>query len=188
MRQHWYSPKSAEETRIMDSYTLYGRKLSYAYTGKSFRSIYVTIYTYCNSMYGDCITKNIFYSYRIFFMCHHGVSFYSGKIINYKKTQKWMLSEIGIILSHVSVFIFTTLLMKLLYVGSIEDDPSNNTHNTQIGLSYHVNYMVDVETYYVPIFIHTAVCTVLYVNLILTFDVLYMILVQHCCGLFAALR
>lgn len=99
-----------------------------------------------------------------------------------------ILSKIGILLSHTSVVVFITLLIKLLYVRSTEDDPSNSTHNTQIGLLYHVNYMVDVETYYIPIFIHTTMCSVFYTILMLTFDILYMTLVQHCCGLFEALR
>ncbi|XP_011702784.1 PREDICTED: putative odorant receptor 85d, partial [Wasmannia auropunctata] len=125
MRQYWYSPKSDEETRILLSYSLYGKKLSYAYT--------------------------------------------------------------GVLLSHTVVFVFTTLLSKLLYAEPSEDDPSS-AHDEQIGLPYHVNYMVDPKTYYVPIFVHVTVCVVSYTILMLTFDVLYMTFVQHCCGLFAALR
>lgn len=48
--------------------------------------------------------------------------------------------------------------------------------------------MIDPETHYAPIFTHTALCVVFYTVVILTFDVLYLTLVQHCCGLFAALR
>ncbi|XP_011057947.1 PREDICTED: uncharacterized protein LOC105148130 [Acromyrmex echinatior] len=39
MRQYWYSPKSDEETRILLSYALYGKKLSYVYTGELFLSV-----------------------------------------------------------------------------------------------------------------------------------------------------
>ncbi|XP_011883805.1 PREDICTED: odorant receptor 67a-like isoform X2 [Vollenhovia emeryi] len=126
MRQYWCSPKSDEETKILHSYALYGRNLSYAYA--------------------------------------------------------------GIILSHTVVFVFTTLLSKLLHVESNEDDSSSSAHDAQVGLPYHVNYMVDPQTYYVPIFVHVAICVVSYTVLMLTFDVLYMTLIQHCCGLFAALR
>lgn len=97
-----------------------------------------------------------------------------------------MFSELGILLSHTVIFIFTSLLSKLLYGGSSEDDLLSNIYDTQIGLPYYVNYMVDPETYYVPIFVHVATCTVSYTILMLTFDVLYMMFIQHCCGLFAA--
>ncbi|KAG5322967.1 MOS1T transposase, partial [Pseudoatta argentina] len=123
MRQYWYSSKSDEETRILLSYALYGKKLSYVYTG-----------------------------------------------------------------DHTIVFLFTTLLSKLLYTESSEDDPSSNVHK-QVGLPYYVNYiLIDPKNYYVPIFVHVIICVISYTILMLTFDVLYMTLIQHCCGLFIALR
>ncbi|XP_019698031.1 odorant receptor 67a-like isoform X2 [Harpegnathos saltator] len=94
----------------------------------------------------------------------------------------------GILFSHTVVFVFATLLTKLLDTGSSNNNSSSITHETQVGLFYHVNYIVDVETYYVPIFIHSATCVVFYTLLMITFDVLYLTLVQHCCGLFQALR
>ncbi|KYN44133.1 hypothetical protein ALC56_01449 [Trachymyrmex septentrionalis] len=122
MRQYWYSPKSDEETKILLSYAMYGKKLSYVYTG-----------------------------------------------------------------DHTIVFLFTTLLSKLLYMESSEDeDPSSNAHK-QVGLPYHVNYMIDPKKYYIPIFVHVTTCVISYTILMLTFDVLYMTLIQHCCGLFVAL-
>ncbi|XP_020285694.1 odorant receptor 13a-like [Pseudomyrmex gracilis] len=126
MREYQYSPKSDEETKILHSYSLYGRNLGYVYT--------------------------------------------------------------GILLSHTVVFILLTLLIKLLYVEPTEDNPSNNLRGAQAGLPYRANYMIDLETYYIPIFLHTAICVTSYSVLMLTFDVLYLTLVQHCCGLFAALR
>ncbi|XP_071646264.1 putative odorant receptor 85d [Temnothorax longispinosus] len=48
--------------------------------------------------------------------------------------------------------------------------------------------MVDLDTYYVPIFIHSAICDFSYTVLLVVFDVLYLTLVEYCCGLFAALR
>ncbi|XP_025265465.1 putative odorant receptor 85d [Camponotus floridanus] len=57
-----------------------------------------------------------------------------------------------------------------------------------MGLSYPVNYMIDVDTYYVPIFIHTAICEISYVFLIAAFDILYVTLIEYCCGLFESLR
>ncbi|EZA47888.1 hypothetical protein DMN91_003081 [Ooceraea biroi] len=94
----------------------------------------------------------------------------------------------GMLLIHTVVFILATLLTKFISVESTGNNSSSNSHSTQRGLPYRVNYMVDLETYYVPIFIHTAVCDVIYTILMIMFDVLYLTLVQHCCGLFAALR
>ncbi|KAL0111615.1 hypothetical protein PUN28_013064 [Cardiocondyla obscurior] len=48
--------------------------------------------------------------------------------------------------------------------------------------------MVDLDTYYVPIFIHSAVCDFSFTFLLVVFDVMYLMVVEHCCGLFAALR
>jgi len=53
---------------------------------------------------------------------------------------------------------------------------------------YRVNYMLDVDIYYVPIFMHTAICAILSSCLIVTFDVLYLTMIENCCGLFAAAR
>ncbi|XP_025156084.1 putative odorant receptor 85d [Harpegnathos saltator] len=48
--------------------------------------------------------------------------------------------------------------------------------------------MVDLDTYFVPIFLHTAMCEISYMIFLVAVDVLYMTFVQHCCGLLAALR
>lgn len=111
--------------------------------------------------------------------------FHDSKIMNYKRVT---LIELGILLSHTVVFVLATLLSKLLYAKSSDEDPSSSARDTQVGLPYHVNYMVDPDLYYVPIFGHVALCVVFYTILMITFDVLYMTLVQHCCGLFTALR
>ncbi|XP_018354336.1 PREDICTED: uncharacterized protein LOC108755680 [Trachymyrmex septentrionalis] len=71
--------------------------------------------------------------------------------------------------------------------SSEDEDPSSNAHK-QVGLPYHVNYMIDPKKYYIPIFVHVTTCVISYTILMLTFDVLYMTLIQHCCGLFVALR
>ncbi|RLU24769.1 hypothetical protein DMN91_002859 [Ooceraea biroi] len=94
----------------------------------------------------------------------------------------------GMVLTHCTIFMLITFLSKFISVESTGNNSSSNTQSTQRGLPYHVNYMVDVETYYVPIFIHSLVCDVYYSVLHGVFDVFYLTLVQHCCGLFAAIR
>lgn len=89
-------------------------------------------------------------------------------------------------LSHSAAFIFTTFLTKYIHVQSA--DASGKAQGAQEGVPYRVNYMVDLDAYYALIFIHTATCEVSYMILMITFDVLYLTVVEHCCGLFAALR
>ncbi|KAG5313117.1 OR67C protein, partial [Acromyrmex insinuator] len=48
--------------------------------------------------------------------------------------------------------------------------------------------MIDLDTYYVPIFIHCSVCDLIYTVLLSVFDVLYLIVIEYSCGLFIALR
>ncbi|XP_032686500.1 uncharacterized protein LOC116851310 [Odontomachus brunneus] len=92
-------------------------------------------------------------------------------------------------LGHSVLFLSVTLLSKFLSVQSSEEsDALNEVQGAQKGMPYRVNYIVDLNTYYVPIFLHTATCEVYYLLLIVCQDVLYMTLVQHCCGLLAALR
>lgn len=69
---------------------------------------------------------------------------------------------------------------------SNKNDTSLN--NVQTGINYHVNYIVDFDTYYPFIYIHTTTCIVLYVYLAVSFDILYITTVEHSRALFAALR
>ncbi|KAF3054398.1 Odorant receptor 292 [Nylanderia fulva] len=95
----------------------------------------------------------------------------------------------GVVLGHPFIFQFMTLMAKINYQESEENvTSSNKAQGIQSGISHPVNYMVDVDTYYVPIFIHTAVCEVCYGFLLVTLDVLYITLIEHCCGLLEGLR
>lgn len=58
----------------------------------------------------------------------------------------------------------------------------------QIGLPFRVSHDIDMDTYYVPVYIHTTTTSAIYAFFIGVFDVLYITLIHHCCGLFAALR
>ncbi|KAF3054401.1 Odorant receptor 123 [Nylanderia fulva] len=92
--------------------------------------------------------------------------------------------------NHPVMFQVMTLVAKLNSKESKENFTSSDTEYAAVksGLAHPVNYMVDVDTYYVPIFIHTVVCEVGYTFLLVTFDVLYVTLIEHCCGLLEGLR
>ncbi|XP_039305979.1 odorant receptor 67a [Solenopsis invicta] len=92
----------------------------------------------------------------------------------------------GFLLGHSVLYILSTALTRLFYTKSKEDDGTSD--NVQIGLPHRVNYMVDLDKYYVPIFIHCAICDFSFTFLLVVFDVLYLTVVEYCCGLFAALR
>ncbi|XP_071646083.1 odorant receptor 9a-like isoform X3 [Temnothorax longispinosus] len=100
--------------------------------------------------------------------------------------QKLGYTYTGLILGHSIIYILSTLLTRFFHTESKEINETSS--KVQIGLPHRVNYMVDLDTYYVPIFIHSAICDFSYTVLLVIFDVLYLTLVEYCCGLFAALR
>ncbi|XP_067209620.1 odorant receptor 63a-like isoform X2 [Linepithema humile] len=94
-----------------------------------------------------------------------------------------------VILGHNLLYTTATLLTRFMHTQVEKNDTSSDEIiSAQIGISYRVNYFVDFDTYYVPIFIHTSLCTLCYIILIVTFDVLYITFVEHCRGLFATVR
>ncbi|XP_072757394.1 uncharacterized protein [Anoplolepis gracilipes] len=95
----------------------------------------------------------------------------------------------SLMVGHFVIFQIMTLLTRINYKGPEEKNiSSNNEQKTQVGLVYPANYMIDMDTYYVPIFIHMALCEMTYTFLLATFDVLYVTSVECCCGLFEGLR
>ncbi|XP_011691621.1 PREDICTED: odorant receptor Or2-like [Wasmannia auropunctata] len=93
----------------------------------------------------------------------------------------------GFVLGHSIVYLIATFLVRLFYgQPSGTDGLSKRLPNSQI--PHHVNYMIDHNKYYYPIFLHAAICDASYTFLITTFDVLYITSVEYCCGLFATLR
>ncbi|XP_071646088.1 odorant receptor 9a-like isoform X7 [Temnothorax longispinosus] len=85
-------------------------------------------------------------------------------------------------------FAIVTISKTFCAVYTLPQEINETSSKVQIGLPHRVNYMVDLDTYYVPIFIHSAICDFSYTVLLVIFDVLYLTLVEYCCGLFAALR
>ncbi|KYN26704.1 Putative odorant receptor 67a [Trachymyrmex cornetzi] len=92
----------------------------------------------------------------------------------------------GFLLGHSILYLLATLLSRVLYVESEETDETSN--NVQRGLPFRINSMIDLDTYYVPIFIHCSICEFMYMFLLTVIDVLYLTVVEYSCGLFAALR
>ncbi|CAL1677721.1 unnamed protein product [Lasius platythorax] len=93
----------------------------------------------------------------------------------------------GIIVGHAVIFALTPLVTKFLYdksVGTIET--SNQTQDAQP--TYRINYMLDLQMRYIPLLIQCSICEVYFTILLTAFNTLYLACVQHCCGLFAALR
>jgi len=98
-----------------------------------------------------------------------------------------LFHKLGIVLSHCALFIIMTLSMRFIRAKSNENISSADI--SQAMFIYRVNYMLDLNTYYIPIFMHTAICAILYSCLMnVTFDVLYLTMIGNCCGFFAATR
>ncbi|KAG5332664.1 OR67C protein, partial [Acromyrmex heyeri] len=95
----------------------------------------------------------------------------------------------GFILSQTILYLFTPLFTKFSYVESNKtNELANEELKSQKELPYRVNYMIDLDTYFVPIFIHCTVCNLIYIVLLFVLDVLYLIVIEYSCGLFVALR
>ena len=102
-------------------------------------------------------------------------------------SESWkFVCKLGFILGHSVLYLLATLLSRVLYVESQVTDKTSN--NVQRGLPFRINSMIDLDTYYVPIFIHCSICEFMYMFLLVVIDVLYLTVVEYCCGLFAALR
>lgn len=93
----------------------------------------------------------------------------------------------GFLIGSLLIYHIVTLSSKYS-VDATTNETSSNTYRKQAGLPYRVNYIIDPDTFYIPIYLHTSVCVTYYSILMIMSDVLYLTLVQHCCGLFAAIR
>jgi len=112
------------------------------------------------------------------------------KCVNSKKlSRKYnrLSYKLGIVLSHCALFIIMTLSMRFIRAKSNENISSPDI--SQEIFIYRVNYMLDLDTYYIPIFMHTTICAILYSCLMnVTFDVLYLTMIENCCGFLATTR
>ncbi|XP_028045659.2 odorant receptor 67a [Monomorium pharaonis] len=122
IREHWCSPKSNGEAKILRSHVLFARKFGYIYSGGLF--IYVIIYA------------------------------------------------------------FTPLVVKFYY----KKNTLNKTQDTEVNSDPHISYLLDLQMQHTPLFIQGASAEICLTVLLFSFNVLYLVCVQHCCGLFEALK
>ncbi|XP_025995236.1 odorant receptor Or2 [Solenopsis invicta] len=123
IREHWCSPKSDEEAKILRSHVLFARKFGYVYSGVLF--VYSVIYA------------------------------------------------------------FTPLVARFYYnkMNSL-----NNTQDAETNSERQISYVLDLQIRYIPLFIQGASAEIYFTFIISSFNVLYLMCVQHCCGLFEALK
>ncbi|TGZ48391.1 Uncharacterized protein DBV15_02775 [Temnothorax longispinosus] len=60
----------------------------------------------------------------------------------------------------------------------------SSSNDTTRPLLHQVEYYIDMEKYYFPILIHGYVTAVICVSIAIAADTMYVIVVQHVCGLF----
>ncbi|XP_070521090.1 odorant receptor 49a-like [Cardiocondyla obscurior] len=123
MQEHWCSPKSDQEARILRSNVLFARKFGFVYT--------------------------------------------------------------TIILAHAVIYGITPLVGKFTY-DSI--DVSNETQDAQTESVHHLSYILDLQMKYIPLLIQGFLYEFFFTLILISFNVLYLMCVQHCCGLFEALK
>jgi len=105
---------------------------------------------------------------------------------SYPETIINFFHKLDVVLSHCALCIITTLSMRFIRAKCNENVSSPDI--SQDMFIYRVNYMLDLDTYYIPIFMHSAICAILSSYLIVTFDVLYLTMIENCCGLFTTAR
>lgn len=92
---------------------------------------------------------------------------------------------LGAILGHGLVFAITPLVTMFFYN---KDYASNKTQDAQVESTYQMNYMLDLQMQYSPLLIQGIISEMYYVLILTSINVLYIVCVEHCCGLFEALR
>jgi len=61
---------------------------------------------------------------------------------------------------------------------------SSSSNDTTRLLLHQVKYYIDMEKYYFPILIHGYITAIICVSVAIAADTMYVIVVQHVCGLF----
>jgi len=61
---------------------------------------------------------------------------------------------------------------------------SSSSNDTTRPLLHQVKYYIDMEKYYFPILIHGYITAIICVSVAIAADTMYVIVVQHVCGLF----
>ncbi|KAK0096345.1 hypothetical protein PV326_005724 [Microctonus aethiopoides] len=73
-----------------------------------------------------------------------------------------------------------------LMMSLIPDDmlPNNGNMSMNKPLMFHVEYLVDIEKYYVPLVINSYFGTMTYITVVVAIDSMFMVYVQHACAIF----
>ncbi|XP_067209625.1 odorant receptor 82a-like isoform X2 [Linepithema humile] len=99
--------------------------------------------------------------------------------------QKMATAYLYFITGNVIIFYITVCITRFIHIKSNKNDTLLN--EAQVGVVYRVNYIVDFDTYYPLIYIHTSLCLSFNILLAVTLDILSIAMVEHCRGLFAVL-
>lgn len=85
-----------------------------------------------------------------------------------------------------SMFPFMLGPLIPLMMSLIPDDmlPNNGNISMSKPLMFHVEYLVDIEKYYVPIVINSYFGTMTYITVVVAIDSMFMVYVQHACAIF----
>lgn len=83
---------------------------------------------------------------------------------------------LGSFYSALVLFMLVPLLQPLLLRSSSND--------TARPLLHRVEYYIDMDKYYFPILIHGYVTAIVCVSIAIAADTMYVIMIQHVCGLF----
>ncbi|XP_011161644.2 odorant receptor 9a isoform X1 [Solenopsis invicta] len=84
---------------------------------------------------------------------------------------------------YASVFYSALILFMLIPLQPLLLGPSSND-TSRPALLHQVEYYIDMEKYYFPILIHGYITAVICVSIAIAADTMYVIVVQHVCGLF----
>jgi len=82
---------------------------------------------------------------------------------------------------NLGAFYSALVLFMLVPLQSLLLSSSNDTTRP---LLHQVKYYIDMEKYYFPILIHGYITAIICVSVAIAADTMYVIVVQHVCGLF----
>ncbi|KAF3054396.1 Odorant receptor 061 [Nylanderia fulva] len=87
------------------------------------------------------------------------------------------------------IYAFGCLFPFLAIIPKIVGKNVTSAYSTRpVGFPYHVEYFVDLNKYYYPVLIHNYLATSIRLTIIVATDTCTIILIIHCCALFAIIR
>ncbi|KAF3054397.1 Odorant receptor 106 [Nylanderia fulva] len=87
------------------------------------------------------------------------------------------------------MYVFGCLFPVMAMIPKIVGKNVTSEYSTRpVGFPYHVEYFIDLNTYYYPVLIHNYIVTAIRLTTIVASDTCIAMLVQHCCALFSIVR